>query len=63
MTFTDPHGRRPGDIVTAKSIGTEWRIVAVRENPHTPGASQYQAQRTDVVTIAEWIDAEHFETP
>lgn len=61
--FSDPQGRHPGDTVTAKGIGTEWRILAIREDPHTPGAVQYRAQRTDAVTLAEWIDSDRFETP
>ncbi|MGM7671908.1 hypothetical protein [Microbacterium sp. A93] len=60
---TDPLGRRPGDIATAKEIGTEWRIDAVRDDPWAPGATQYLAQRIDRDTPAEWIDAQHFETP
>ncbi|QCQ15455.1 hypothetical protein [Microbacterium sp. RG1] len=60
--FTDPQGRSRSDVVTDKTDGTRWRIRNIRENPDVPGASQYEVQGADIVTIDQWRDAHDFET-
>lgn len=62
-TFRDPLGRRRNDILIDKADGSRWRIRNIRENPDAPGATQYEVQSVDIITIDQWRDADRFQTP